>query len=155
MKLKRFCETLAASTLAVLLASTLTAQQRPHLLVDPYGFPGAVRDIAISPDNEHIAVAAEKEVRIWNFRTGNLKATLRGELRPSSKMGRANAVTFSHDGRFLIVGVSSQDARGNAGSIRSYAMSDLSKVHQLITGQTACTDRLAVSPDGKWIASYG
>lgn len=131
------------------------AEEPPHLLVDPFGFPGQVRDIAISPDNAHIAVAAEKEVRIWNFRTGNLKATLRGELRPSSKMGRANAVVFSHDGRFLIVGVSSQSSVGQAGSIRSYAMSDLSKVHQLITGQTACTDRIAVSPDGKWLVSYG
>ena len=143
-----------------LLSTNLFAQEpseendnQPILMIDPAGFVGHnVRDISISPDEQLVAVAGGKVVRIWNIRTGNLKATLRGELLPSTKKGRANAVAFSPDGRFLIVGVSDST---QAGSTRVYDMSDLSKLHGLIKGEAGCTDRVVFSPDRKWLASYG
>ena len=138
-------------------ALTVQAQDdedsKPILMVDPGGFAGrSIRDIAISPDGQWVAVAGGKVVRIWNIRTGNLKATLRGELLQSVKKGRANAVTFSPDGKYLIVGVSDSTP---AGSTRTYAMNDLSKIRELIPGHTACTDRVSFSADGKWLVSYG
>ena len=126
---------------------------RPILMVDPAGFASrSIRDIAISPDGQWLAVAGGKVVRIWNIRTGNLKATLRGELLQSVKMGRVNAVAFSGDNQYLIVGVSDS---ARVGSTRAYAMRDLSAVHGLIGGHSACTDRVVFSPDGKWLTSYG
>ncbi len=134
-------------------SSRAAEDSEPILMVDPGGFAGrSIRDIAISPDDQWLAVAGGKVVRIWNIQTGNLKATLRGELLQSVKKGRANAVAFSPDGRFLIVGVSDST---DAGSTRTYAMSDLSRIHALIAGHTACTDRAVFSPDGKWLVSYG
>lgn len=149
---------------AVLLVPRLTCAQpveaespesdnAPILMIDPDGFSGrSIRDIAISPDGQFVAVAGGKVVRVWNVRTQSLQATLRGELLPSVKKGRANAVAFSPDGRFLIVGVSDST---EAGSTRCYAMSNLNQVHSLIGGHTACTDRAIFSPDGKWLVSYG
>ncbi|MGB7344496.1 MAG: hypothetical protein WBD20_09805 [Pirellulaceae bacterium] len=136
-----------------LLAQSSDPDNKPILMIDPEGFAGrSIRDIAISPDGQWLAVAGGKVVRVWNIGSGNLKATIRGELLQSVKMGRANAVAFSPDNRFLIVGVSDST---EAGSTRTYAMSDLSKQHELIDGHSACSDRVVFSSDGKWLVSYG
>lgn len=137
----------------LMTTETSEADNAPILMIDPDGFSGrSIRDIAISPDGQFVAVAGGKVVRVWNVQTQTLQATLRGELLPSVKKGRANAVAFSPDGRFLIVGISDST---EAGSTRCYAMSNLSRVHSLIGGHTACTDRAIFSPDGKWLVSYG
>ncbi len=127
----------------------------PFLTVDAGGFLGAsVRDLAISDDERWLAAAGEKQVRIWDLKSNRLHAVLRGfQLEAGLKLGRANAVCFSpgENPRYLVVGVSDNT---KLGSTRVYEMDDLTQF-TLLEGHTACTDRVAFSRDGKYLASWG
>ena len=134
-------------------ASVADASQR-FLLTDGDGFSaGTIRDIALSHDGKLLAAAGEKQVRVWNTETGTLLASIRGyQLAPYLKLGRANAVTFSPDSEYLIVGVSDNT---HEGSTRMYKMDDLDTLSTLLAGHTACSDRVAFSFDGNYFTSYG
>lgn len=131
-------------------------ETRPFITVDPKGFLGSVRDLAISDDGHWLAAAGSKEVRIWDLNnpSDTPHAVLRGfQLQDGLILGRTNSVVFSPgaDPKFLVVGVSDNTVLG---STRVYEMSDLSRF-ELLTGHTACTDRVAFSKDGRIIGSYG
>lgn len=136
----------------VVATSNAFANER-FLVTDADGFSaGTIRDLALSSDGKTLAVAGEKQVRIWNVETGNLKATIRGyQLAPHLKLGRANAVEFSPDDKTLIVGVSDNTEDG---STRAYNMRDLTKL-TVLKGHTGCSDRVAFSRDGVYLATYG
>jgi WD40 repeat protein len=127
----------------------------PFLTVDAKGFLGAsIRDLALSDDGHWLAAAGEKHVRIWDLRSNTVHAVLRGfQLEAGLKLGRANAVCFSpgNDPKYLVVGISDNT---RLGSTRVYQMDDLSKF-RLLEGHTACTDRVAFSRDGNYLASWG
>ncbi|MEZ6129845.1 MAG: hypothetical protein R3C59_14275 [Planctomycetaceae bacterium] len=145
---------LSCSTVACwCLAASAFAGDR-FLITDADGFSGgSIRDVALSQDGTWLAVAGEKQVRVWNVRTGTLKASIRGyQLAPHLKLGRANAVAFSPDDQYLITGVSDNV---DEGSTRMYRMDDLDTLKDLLPGHTACSDRVAFSEDGTWFASYG
>ncbi len=112
---------------------------------------------AISPDGallaaggyEHkklegsVALRREYSVKLWSTRTGELLRTI------STTVGPAGAVAFALDGRLLL---------------QTYERSPRVSVHEVATGKAlgVFTDRynthftaLAVSPDGKLVASCG
>lgn len=124
------------------------------LITDADGFSsGSIRDIALSADGKWLAAAGEKQVRVWNVKTGTLMASIRGfQLAPHLKLGRTNAVAFSPDGQYLITGISDNT---DDGSTRMYRMNDLDKLDSLLPGHKACSDRVAFSEDGTYFASYG
>ena len=124
------------------------------LITDADGFSsGTIRDVALSTDGKLLAVAGAKQVRVWNVQTGTLLASIRGyQLAPYLKLGRANGVTFSPDGKHLIVGVSDNTKKG---STRIYRMDRLDELEELKSGHTACTDRVAFSLNGKYFSTYG
>ncbi|MCA9152950.1 MAG: hypothetical protein KDA92_26790 [Planctomycetales bacterium] len=134
-------------------ARTTIAEER-FLIADADGFsPGTIRDIALNKDGTLLAAAGGKQVRVWNVETGTLLATLRGyQLAPYLKLGRANAVAFSPDDEYLIVGVSDNT---DEGSTRMYRLKDLNSIDSVLAGHTACSDRVAFSKDGRYFSSYG
>ncbi len=144
----------AVVVLQTFTSSTASAEDNPFLVVRSGSFAsGSIRDCALNGDGSLLAVAGDKEVRVWDVNNKTLLGRLRGfQLAPYLKLGRTNAVRFSPDSKYLYVGVSDNTF---AGSIRKYALRDLSKIEELLPGHIGCADRLAFSPDGKWIASYG
>jgi WD40 repeat protein len=52
--------------------------------------------VAISPDNENIALAGYNDISIWNIRKGKIKHTFK------NPGGFLNSISFSPDGRFLV-----------------------------------------------------
>jgi WD40 repeat protein len=137
----------------VATAGTCRASDR-FLVTDADGFSsGSIRDIALSADGKWLAAAGEKQIRVWNVKTGTLLASIRGyQLAPHLKLGRTNAVAFSPDGQYLIAGISDNTEDG---STRMYRMSDLGNLDALLAGHKACSDRVAFSEDGNYFASYG
>jgi WD40 repeat protein len=145
---------LISTALCIIVAlGTCRASDR-FLITDADGFSsGSIRDIALSADGKWLAAAGEKQVRVWNVKTGSLLASIRGfQLAPHLKVGRTNAVAFSPDGQYLIAGISDNT---DDGSTRMYRMSDLDKLDALLPGHKACSDRVAFSEDGTYFASYG
>lgn len=149
------CRSIAILVLLVATFATRPTQAGDRFLIsDADGFnAGTIRDLALSSDGTLLAAAGAKQVRVWSVRTGTLLATLRGyQLAPHLKLGRANAVTFSPDGEYLIVGVSDNTSKG---STRVYRLKDLGTIDRVLTGHTACSDRVAFSKDGRYFSSYG
>lgn len=140
--------------LNIVLAATLAVGADRFLITDADGFTaGTIRDIALSSDGKWLAAAGEKQVRVWSVDTGTLHGSIRGyQLAPYLKLGRANAVTFSPDGKHLIVGISDNTVEG---STRVYEMRDLSTQGALLGGHTACSDRVAFSYNGTYFTSFG
>lgn len=149
-------------TIAILVTLVLFGKEGmgdetlPFITVDPKGFLGSVRDLAISDDGRWLAAAGSKEVRIWDLNNpaDTPRAVLRGfQLQDGLILGRTNAVSFSpgNNPKYLAVGVSDNT---ELGSTRIYEMSDLSRF-QLLKGHSACTDRVAFSNDGTVMGSYG
>lgn len=152
MNKKMVC--VAMLPLMLLLAFSGDAQAKDRFLVtDADGFSaGTIRDLALTSDGKILAAAGEKQVRIWNVETGKLLASIRGyQLAPHLKLGRANAVEFSPDNKSLIIGVSDNTEEG---STRVYDMADLSKT-TVLAGHTGCSDRVAFSREGDYLATYG
>ena len=96
--------------------------------------------IAFSPDGSRLATAGSTSIKIWNVHTGNIVQTL-----PSVENLVAYAVTFSPDGKHLVVGF-----RGGSGNIYDAATGQ--KLFEL-SGHTGSIRYLAYSPDGTRIAT--
>lgn len=122
-----------------------------ELVLDAQGFSSAVYGLAFSPDGRLLAAAGSKEVRIWDVSSGALVVTLRGQ-REKNAHGNCYAVTFSPDGRHLIVGI---DDYSSDGSIRVYDTQRFDQIRALLPGHYAPVKHLAFSRDGKYLASAG
>ncbi|QDV22331.1 protein kinase domain-containing protein [Aureliella helgolandensis] len=120
-----------------------------ELVIDSGGFISEISDMDISPNGELLAVSGEKVVRIWELTSGTLLATLRGD-RTRTSYGDCYAVTFSPDGKNLVVGVNDYEAHG---SIRVYDLANLDEIAELLPGHTTPTRKLDFSTDGKYMLS--
>ncbi len=126
----------------------------PQLMVDAEGFTGVpIQRLALSNDGQWLAAAGEKVVRVWNLKTSELHATLRGYQEPYGyHVGYIDAVAFSPDSRFLAVGVSDNTEYG---STRLYDLQRPEEVHRLVKGHLGCTRGVAFTPDGRTMATWG
>ncbi|NUQ65018.1 MAG: caspase family protein [Pirellulales bacterium] len=123
--------------------------ESPQLVVDTGGFAGGnVTAVAFSPDGRLLAAAGDA-VRIWELGSGKLLHTLRGQ-RNLSGVGSCTDLCFSPDGRRLFVA-----AAGSETSVRIYDMADPSEIRKVLAGHEGHVDRLAVSADGRWLATAG
>ena len=120
-----------------------------ELVIDSGGFMDEVTDIKFSPNGQFVAVGGGKVVRIWDIHTGELAETLRGDMSRTS-YGNVNAVAWSPDSQFLVVGVSDYRDHGN---IRVYKTANFDEIHELIGGHNAPCRKLCFSRDGKHLAS--
>ncbi|HBE70831.1 MAG TPA: hypothetical protein DDW52_22015 [Planctomycetaceae bacterium] len=121
----------------------------PELVIDSGGFISEIADVAISPDGKLLAAAGAKEVRIWEIHSGSLIHCLRGD-RARTSYGDCNALAFSPDNEFLVVGVSDYAAHGN---IRVYRTDGFDEINALLPGHTAPISKLCYSRNGSWMAS--
>src|SRR5262245_31893973 len=119
--------------LAILLLAALPAEAQLR------GHGGPVRAIAVSPDGTR-AVSGSFDTRaiLWSLASGSAERVLRFHE------GAVNAVAFLADGR---VATSGEDTR-----IAIWRPGD-EKPATVLGGHTAPVAALAVSPDGKWLAS--
>ena len=120
-----------------------------ELVIDSGGFMDEINDIKFSPDGKQIAVGGGKVVRIWDVESGELLETLRGD-RTRTSYGNVNAVAWSPDGMFLLVGVSDYQEHGN---IRVYSTENFENLTEVLTGHTAPCRNLTFSRDGKYLVS--
>ncbi len=139
-----------------LFALQTTAQElsrAPQLVVDAEGFTTPVQRMAISDDGRWLAAAADKVTRVWDLKLGSLHATLRGYQEPYGyQVGFVEALCFSPDSRYLIVGVSDNS---ELGSTRVYDMENPDQLRGLIKGHLGCTRGVTFSSSGKFLATWG
>ena len=130
--------------------------EKPQLVLDADGFTaGRISHLRISSDGRFLAAAAEKTVRVWDLDTFELWCTLRGyQERQGHHIGFIDSMSFSHDGKFLTVGVSDNVSQG---STREYDLQNPEDIKTLIKGQGGCTRQIAYSHDanGMFRATYG
>ena len=74
---------------------------------------------------------------------------LRGDMSRTS-YGNVNAVAWSPDGEFLLVGVSDYREHGN---IRVYSTNNLQRIVEVLTGHSAPTRQVAFARDGQLLTS--
>jgi len=128
---------------------TLEGGKSPQLVIDAGGFSGgSVSALAFSPDGNMLAAGGEV-VRIWDLNTGELTHTLRGQ-RGFGGAGACTDMTFTPDGRSLLVAVS-----GYRASLRVYDLAALPKIQYVIGGHNGHIDKVAISPDGRWLLTAG
>lgn len=157
MSLKLICSSIlsfAMVTVGILHATDPIANQELQLVVDSDGFNGSpIECLGVSNDGRWLAAASNKVVRIWDLKKGRQLPALRGYQEPYGfDVGTINALTFSPDSRFLLVGVTDNT---EAGSTRIYDLSQGGNFHALLEGHLGCTRGIAFSPSGKYVATWG
>ncbi|MEQ8667743.1 MAG: caspase family protein [Pirellulales bacterium] len=126
----------------------------PQLIIDAHGLVGnAIVSVDTTQDGRWLAAASGKEVHIWDRLTGEHYATLRGYQEPGGyRVGSINTVRFLSDNRHLAVAISDNT---EFGSTRLYDITNPQTLKQLIKGHVGCTMDVAVSPQGKYLVSWG
>ncbi len=145
----------ALATIAITLAVPVAAQTgfrlgtEPQLILDTGAPLTQPSELAFSPDGTRLAVAGDKVVRIYNLTTQRLETTLRGD-RSRVGYGSVNTVTYSPDGRQLLVGITDNHPRG---SIRIYQTSNTDQIDQVLPGLTQPCVFIRFSKDGRFMAT--
>lgn len=134
------------------LADSDHSQTAPTIELNSGGFTSKISGMAFSPDGNLLAAAGFESVRIWDVRSGELVATLRGYYENDLKIGAAVDVRFSPDGESLVV--SSLDFTG-AGAIRIYRVGQWDAIAEVMPDVTGICGLLDFSADGKRLAVFG
>ena len=103
-----------------------------------------IRDVCFSADGNRLAASTEKDIRIWNLKTGKLEKTLTVEEYSTFQL------RFTPDGKTLATATSTTFR----GKIQLWNVNTGKKLHQL-EGHPERTVSLAFSTDGKFIYSSG
>jgi WD40 repeat protein len=112
------------------------------------GHTDAVWAVAFSGDGKTLATgSSDGTVKLWDARSGKLKATLPGG-------GEVFAVAISRDGKTLAFGGGDLLDRARSGTVTLWDVA-LSKPRATLRGHTAAVLALAFSEDGKTLASGG
>lgn len=107
------------------------------------GHSESITSVTISPNGlTAISGSADKTVKVWNLKTGQLIRTLTGH---SSEI---SSVAVSPDGNFLAVGIS-DTPRSN---VKVWNLSTGKLIHTLL-GHNKPVNVVAISPDGRILAS--
>ncbi len=139
-----------ADTSEINFDNNFPSEEYEKIVVDAGGFQGAVVSaLAFSPDGRWLAAAGDV-VRIWDLDSGKPVHTLRWML-PAGGASGATSLTFSPDGRRLLVSVSNLKT-----TLHIYDTGELDRLHdQLAPGHDGHVDKLALSADGRWLVTAG
>lgn len=136
---------LALSGLASTTATAAAPVNRVELVMDARGFSGPVTGLTFSSDGTMLAASGQREVRIWDLRTGRLLRVVRGEIGEGG-FGDALAVAFSHDNCELVLGTREEDGRG---VLRTYDLRNMAAMKDRVDDLPAAVEQLAFSRDGR------
>ncbi len=136
---------LAFSGLATQASANDVQVGRVELTMDARGFTGPVTGLTFSSDGTMLAASGQREVRIWDLRTGRLLRVVRGEI-GNDGYGDVLAVAFSHDNCELVVGTRE---KGGRGILRTYDIRNMSEMKDLVDGLPGPVEQLAFSRDGR------
>jgi DNA-binding beta-propeller fold protein YncE len=108
--------------------------------------------IAFSPDGNTLATQnGDSEIKLWDLQTGSLKQTLLpyGQAQDRSRRFEIRAITFSPDSNTLAA------AGGALNQVGEIVLWDAGTgtLQKRLTGHTDIAQRVAISPDGKTVAS--
>ncbi|MHC5855588.1 protein kinase domain-containing protein [Nostoc sp.] len=114
------------------------------------GHFSSVNSVAISPDGKTLASSSWNSIKLWSLATGEEIRTFTGHS------GSVNSVAFSPDGKILASGSDDKTIK-----LWNLATGMTIKLWNLATGKTVCTltghsrsvDSIAISSDGKTLAS--
>ena len=103
-----------------------------------------VSGIAFTPDGAFLAVEDLYEIRLWDVATGRLVRTLDGRVTVS-------ALAITPDGKHLLAAVWDNKNRG----VPVWDVATGKRVRTLAGHDHVMTAAVAVSPDGRWVATAG
>lgn len=97
---------------AWLPAAAAAAAAEPTLVLEAGNHTGAIRRVAVSPDQKLLAtVSDDKTARVWQIEGGRLLLTLRWPV-GAGDLGRMYGAAFSPDGKELAIGGTSGSGSG-------------------------------------------
>ncbi|MEQ6119981.1 caspase family protein [Reichenbachiella sp. MALMAid0571] len=125
------------------------------LIIDNHGHSGLVHDVIfIKGGKQLISASEDKTVRIWDVSDGSLIKTLRFQIGDGVD-GKIYAAALDPTERYLFLGGFFDKAGGdpkNIGSIRVVDL-QLGKISHTLKGHNNIINDLAISADGKWLAT--
>jgi WD40 repeat protein len=128
----------AAGEDAIIRVWSLDQPAPPMLL---RGHTRNIWEVRFSPDGQRIASGSfDDSVRLWDANSGRELKTLKGHTQA------VVGLDFSPDGKLLVTG-------GDDSTIRFWRTSDGAPLKTVDNGRHV--DKIAFSPDGRWIASGG
>ncbi len=128
-----------------LVSADDTGAGRVELVMDLRGFTGPVTGLSFSSDETMLAASGQREVRIWDLRTGRLLRVVRGEIGEAG-YGDVLSVAFSHDNCELVVGIRDRNGQG---ALRAYDIRNMSEMKDSVGGLPGPVEQLAFSRDGR------
>ena len=136
--------------LCLVLASAVSAEEKPILVLNAEGHTAAIKKVMFTPDGkEIITVSHDKTVRIWDVETGESIRVIRPPIGKGDQ-GRLYTAAISDDGKTLAVA----GYTWSGGDHRVYLISLARGVlEQTLQGHRNVIDTVAFSPDGSRVIS--